>query len=87
MKRKLKATYVSGNLPLEEPLPLPDGTQVEIALKSTEGAIRESHEADEDSWDALLQLLSDCAIDTRIPDFARSHDRYIHPCRNMPDKA
>ncbi len=79
MKRNLKATYVSGDLVLDEPLPLRDGTQVEITLRSTKGSsVRESREADEGSWDALLQLLSDCAIDTGIPDFARAHDRYLY---------
>ena len=88
MKRKLKATYVSGNLVLEEPLPLSDGTQVEITVMPTEGSsIYDSREADEGFWETLTQLLSDCAIDTGIPDLARSHDRYIARCHSMPDKA
>lgn len=77
-----------GNLVLEEPLPLSDGTQVEITLRSTKGSsVPESPEADEGPWDALVQLLSDCAVDTGIADFARSHDRHIARCHSMPDKA
>lgn len=54
MKRNLKARYVRGNLVLEEPLPLSDGTQVEITLRSTKGSsVRESPEADEGSLDAV----------------------------------
>lgn len=79
MKRNLKATYLSGNLVLEEVLPLPDGAEVEITLRSTERVMHESREVDEASWDALFQLLSDCAIDTGISGLARSHDRYL--CR------
>lgn len=79
---------MSGKLVLEESLPLPDGTQVEICLMSTEGrSLWESPQADERSWDALLQLLSECAIDTGIPDLARSRHRYIDRCDSMPDKA
>jgi len=78
---------VSGNLVLDEPLPLRDGTRVEISLRSTErSSVRESPKAEESSWDALMRLLRDCAIDTGIPDFARSHDRYIARCHSMPDK-
>jgi hypothetical protein len=69
MKRNLKATYVSSKLVLEESLPLRDGTQVEITVRSTEGGFPESPEADEGSRDALLQLLRDCAIDTGICNF------------------
>jgi predicted DNA-binding antitoxin AbrB/MazE fold protein len=75
---KRKGIYQRGVIHLDEPLPLPDGAQVYVTVVATERGREELQEMDESSWDALAQLLSDCAIDTGIPDFARSHDRYLY---------
>ena len=79
MTRNLKATYEQGKLRLKEPLPLPDGTQVNVTVTSREEDNGERlQEMDDHSWDALTQLLAECVIDTGIPDFARKHDRYLY---------
>jgi predicted DNA-binding antitoxin AbrB/MazE fold protein len=79
MTRNLKATYEQGKLRLKEPLPLPDGTQVEITviLREEDNGERSQGMGDQ-SWEALNQLLAECALDTGISDFARNHDRYLY---------
>ena len=78
MIRKTKAIYEQGTLRLAEPLPLADGTSVEVTGIATETDRRRVQNMDESSWDALTELIVECAIDTRIPDLARSHDRYLY---------
>jgi predicted DNA-binding antitoxin AbrB/MazE fold protein len=78
MMTNLKAVYEQGVLRLEEPLPLPDGAQVDVTVISREIKSQRSQGLDEGSWHALIQLLAECAIDTGIPDFARKHDRHLY---------
>jgi hypothetical protein len=78
MTKRMKGIYQRGVIHLDEPLPLPDGAQVDVMFVATERARDDLQGTGESSWDALAQLLSDCAIDTGIPDFARSHDRYLY---------
>ena len=78
MSRRVKGVYQNGVIRLKEPLPLRDGAPVDVMVIATERSRDELQEMDESSWDTLAQLLSDCAIDTGIPDFARSHDRYLY---------
>ena len=35
-------------------------------------------ETDDQSEDALTQLLNECAIDTGVSDLAHQHDRYLY---------
>ena len=79
MTRNLKAIYEHGVLRLKQPLSLPDGAQVDVTVVSHEEDNGErSPRMEDQSWDALTQLLTDCAIDTGIPDFARHHDHYLY---------
>jgi hypothetical protein len=78
MIKRMKGTYRRGVIQLDEPLPLPDGARVDVTVVATELGQEGLQKTDESSWDALTQLLSDCAIDTGITDFARSHDRYLY---------
>jgi predicted DNA-binding antitoxin AbrB/MazE fold protein len=78
MTTKLKAIYENGVLRLEQPLSLPDGTQVDVTVSQDEEDRERSAGMDDQSWDALTQLLAECSIDTGIPDFARKHDRYLY---------
>lgn len=55
-----------------ERLPLPDGTEVDI-MTSREAVDERSQAMDDQSWDVLTQLLSDCAINTGIPDLSSQH--------------
>ena len=76
MTTNLKAIYENGVLRLEEPLSLPDGAEVHVQVTAFEDGGRSKEP--EDQWDALTQLLADCAIDTGISDLARQHDHYLY---------
>jgi predicted DNA-binding antitoxin AbrB/MazE fold protein len=79
MTTNLKAIYENGVLRLEEPLSLPEGTQVDVTVTSPEEDNGEPSQRMEDrSWDALTQLLTECAIDTGVPDLASQHDHYLY---------
>jgi predicted DNA-binding antitoxin AbrB/MazE fold protein len=79
MTTNLKAVYEKGVLRLKEPLPLPEGTQVDVTVTSTEADNGERSQGMEDrSWDALTQLLTECAIDTGVADLAQQHDHYLY---------
>jgi predicted DNA-binding antitoxin AbrB/MazE fold protein len=79
MTTNLKAIYEQGVLRLQEPLPLPEGTQVDVIVTSHEEDNGERSQGMADpSWDALTQLLADCAIDAGIPDLAEQHDHYLY---------
>lgn len=79
MTANFKATYEQGVLRLKEPLSLPDGTQVDVTVTTTEKDNGEpSQVMDGRSWDALTQLLADCEIDTGVPDLASQHDHYLY---------
>ena len=79
MTTNLKATYEQGVLRLKEPLSLPDGTQVDVTVIAPEEGNGEHTQIMEDSaWDALTQLLADCAIDTGVPDLASEHDHHLY---------
>jgi hypothetical protein len=58
---------------------LPDGAQVDVIVTSHEEENGEPAQGMEDrSWDALTQLLSECAIDAGVPDLAHQHDHYLY---------
>ncbi|MCM3870450.1 MAG: antitoxin family protein [Pyrinomonadaceae bacterium] len=79
MTTNLKAIYEQGVLRLKEPLSLPDGTQVDVTVTSHEEENGEQSQRMEDrSWDALTQLLAECAIDNGVPDLASQHDHYLY---------
>jgi len=78
MTSNLKAIYEQGVLRLKEPLSLPDGAKVDITVTLREAGAEQSQPMEERSWDALSQLLAECAIDTGIPDLARQHDQYLY---------
>ena len=81
MTRNLKAIYEQGVLRLNEPLPLAEGTGVDVTVSLREEGDGRSRAMKESSWDALSKLIADCAIDTGVSDFASSHDRYLYGSR------
>ena len=89
MTTNLKAIYEKGVLRLKEPLSLPDGTQVDVTVTSHEEDNGERSGGMEDrSWDALTQLIAECAIDTGVPDLASQHDHYLYGSpRTLSDAA
>lgn len=78
MTTNLKAIYENGVLRLEEPLPFPEGAQVDITVTSQEDNGSRSQVMEDQSWDALTKLLAECAIDTGVPDLAQQHDHYLY---------
>ena len=79
MTTTVKAIYEQGVLRLQEPISLPDGAQVDVTVIShEEGSNEHSGGMEAQSWDALTQLLDECAIDTGVPDLANQHDHYLY---------
>ena len=79
MTTNLKAIYEKGVLRLQEPLPLPEGAEVDVSVSLTEPENGgHSPETEAQSWDALAQLLNECAIDTGVSDLAQQHDHYLY---------
>jgi predicted DNA-binding antitoxin AbrB/MazE fold protein len=67
MKTTLKAIYEQGVLRLKEPLSLNDGAEVDVIVISHEEEDGGGAEGTENrSWDVLMQLLNESAIDTGI---------------------
>ena len=79
MTTNLKAIYEKGVLRLHEPLPIPEGAEVEVSVSvsDTQNGTH-SQKTQAQSWDALTQLLDECAIDTGVSDFAQQHDHYLY---------
>jgi predicted DNA-binding antitoxin AbrB/MazE fold protein len=79
MTTNLKAIYEKGVLRLETTLPLPESAEVHVTVTTHEEDNGEPSQGIQDqSWDALTELLAECAIDTEVPDLARQHDHYIY---------
>lgn len=79
MTTNLKAIYENGVLRLQEPLPLPEGAEVDVSVSLTEPENgKHVRESEANSWDALAQLLNECAIDTGVSDLAQEHDHYLY---------
>jgi predicted DNA-binding antitoxin AbrB/MazE fold protein len=78
MTTNLKAIYKNGVLRLKEPLPLPGGAQVDITVTSQEDNGDRRQVMEDQAWDALTQLLAECAIDTGVPDLAQQHDHNLY---------
>ena len=78
MTTNLKAIYENGVLRLEEPLSLPNGAEVDVQVTAIDEGTGDRAKGLEDQWDALTQLLAECAIDSGIPDLASQHDHYLY---------
>lgn len=51
MTTNLKAIYENGVLRLKEPLPLPEGAQVDITVTSQEDNVDRSQRVEDQSWE------------------------------------
>ena len=79
MTTNLKAIYENGVLRLEQPLPVPEGAEVDVTVSLSDADNgKPTQETDNQSWDALTQLLNECAIDTGVSDLAQQHDHYLY---------
>ena len=77
MTANIKAIYENGMLRLKEALPIPEGAQVDVTVTLEENS-ENSPGVEDPSWDALTQLLTECAIDTGIADLSQQHDHYLY---------
>jgi hypothetical protein len=73
--------FAKSRLRRRDPLPLPDGVEVDVTMTLREAGGKQLPAIDDRSWDVLTQLLTDCAIDTGISDSARRYDRYLYCTR------
>ena len=79
MTTNLKAIYENGMLRLEQPLPVPEGAEVHVTVSLSDADNgKPAQETDNQSGDALTQLLNECAIDTGVSDLAQQHDHYLY---------
>ena len=70
------ATVKNGQLELDKPLDLPDGTRVQVSLSPING----------EKQDPFLWMIEN-AVDTGIPDLAERHDYYaVHGTPDLPLK-
>ena len=76
MTANIKAIYENGVLRLKEALPIPEGAQVDVTVTLEDDS--DDSRAEDPSWDAFTQLLSECAIDTGIADLSQQHDHYLY---------
>jgi predicted DNA-binding antitoxin AbrB/MazE fold protein len=79
MTTNLKAIYENGVLRLEQPLPVPEGAEVDVTVSLSDADNGQpAQQTDNQSGDALTQLLKECAVDTGISDLAQQHDHYLY---------
>lgn len=75
MTKTIEAIYEQGVLRLKEPIPLEDGSQVEVIVISREPPpTRMPSEILSD----ISKLVEECAVDTGISDLADQHDHYLY---------
>ena len=77
MSTTRKAIYQNGALKLIEPIELDEGAEVDVVVFVTDP--KNGNEVDSvSSWNALADLVDECAIDTGISDLANQHDHYLY---------
>jgi len=77
MSTTRKAIYQNGALKLIEPIELDEGAEVDVVVLVTDR--KNGNEVDSvSSWNALADLVDECAIDTGISDLANQHDHYLY---------
>ncbi len=79
----VKGVWEAGAARPAEPVDAHEGQQVIITFLNEE-APEQRASADDAGWEALEQLIEDCAIETGIPDLAHQHDHYIHGTPKQP---
>jgi hypothetical protein len=73
----VQGTLTNGTIVLDEPVPLADGTRVEVDVKPAKEQPEKEHESgNKPTLLGLLKLAG--TLDDLPPDFAAEHDHYIH---------
>jgi predicted DNA-binding antitoxin AbrB/MazE fold protein len=78
----VKGVFQNGVARPIQPIEVSDGQSV-IIIFLDEGVANSWLSADESAWDALVQLVEECAVETGITDLAHQHDHYLY---NKPKK-
>jgi len=73
----VKGVFQNGVVLPIQPVEASDGQRV-IIIFLDEGAISSWLSVNESDWDALLQLVEECAVETGIADLAHQHDHYLY---------
>ena len=77
MTTNVKAIYEEGVLRLTEPIELEEGAEVNVIVIASEPE-NGKKPLEDHSWNALAELVNECAIDTGITDLAHQHDHYLY---------
>jgi len=77
MLTKVKAIYEEGALRLTEPIELEEGAEVDVIVIAHEPE-NGKRPVEDHSWNALAELVNECAIDTGVTDLAHQHDHYLY---------
>jgi predicted DNA-binding antitoxin AbrB/MazE fold protein len=78
----VKGVFQNGVVRPVQPVEASEGQSV-IIIFLDEGVTSSWLSADESAWDALSQLVEECAVETGITDLAHQHDHYLY---NKPKK-
>lgn len=78
----VKGVFQNGVVRPVQPVEARDGQSVIITFLD-EGVTSSWLSTDESAWDALSQLVEECAVETGVTDLAHQHDHYLH---NKPKK-
>ena len=74
----VKGTFQNGVAHPTEPVEGRDGPPVIITFLDERDVAKPPSSVDETSWDELIRLLKDCAMNTGIADLAHQHDHYLY---------
>ena len=70
--RSVKGKFQNGVATPAEPVEGHEGESVIITF------LDEERTTDDSGWQALAQLVEDCAVETGISDLAQQHDHYLY---------
>jgi len=74
--RSVKGKFQNGVATPAEPVEGHEGESVIITFLDEDRATSSS--ADDSGWQALAQLVENCAVETGISDLAQQHDYYLY---------
>jgi predicted DNA-binding antitoxin AbrB/MazE fold protein len=78
----VKGVFQNGVVRPVQPVEASEGQSV-IIIFLDEGVTSPWLSVNESDWDAMLQLVEECAVETGITDLAHQHDHYLY---NKPKK-
>jgi predicted DNA-binding antitoxin AbrB/MazE fold protein len=73
----VKGVFRNGVVRPIQPVEASEGQSVIITFLD-EGVTGPEFPVDESAWDALVQLVEECAVETGITDLAHQHDHYLY---------